>query len=96
MKKLTTTAIALALMASSAFAAGIDNHKPKADPSELKAGECTGWENAPIISSFAETRDGKSCPATTFEKAVGVGLFFGTLAVGAHAASGGSFPIVIK
>jgi hypothetical protein len=52
-----------------------------------------GCTNIPIISLFDEQPDGTNCPPTSLERAMGGVLAIGVLAVGAHAATGGTFPI---
>lgn len=94
MKRILTTATALALLSGPALAQGpgeiLKTMKKDRPATITKAGEC----NAPFpLSMLDERSDGSNCPDTATEKAVGHLLFLGTVGVGVHAATGGSFPL---
>lgn len=92
MKRILTATVLIAITAP-AFAGGPgeilkEHQKPSA--TITKAGECT----APFpLSLLDERSDGSNCPATATEKAAGTAIFLGTVGVGVHAATGGSFPL---
>lgn len=88
------TATALIITPAIAFAGGpgeiLKDMKRDTPAAITKSGECT----APFpLSLLDERSDGSNCPDTATEKAVGKLIFLGTVGVGVHAATGGSFPL---
>ena len=88
------TATALIALTSPAFAGGpgeiLKDMKKDRPVAITKAGDCTAIFP---LSLLDERSDGSNCPATATEKAAGTAIFLGTVGVGVHAATGGSFPL---